>query len=247
VTKVWSNCLVYNGVEHEIYEQALELAKRFDERFQAQIGAPQHLGLQSFPHGEFWIGHEVLVYWDGDHAWFKASIVDYLGAGSQGHKYLIQYPEDNQSEEVTLPDVNIALVDTSAAKLERHADVHVAAATSGKTGSTGAPSKPSPAHTGPRGSADRHAGDKQSGIESKPRAQAAAMQATTEAAGDVRRNANGKQEAGGAVGKAGWSNLDDKASGATYIGDDGLPCTQVRRVFPVPHLHGWTLSHPVLI
>ena len=70
VTKIWKSCLEYNGDQHEIYQQAFELAKQFDEEFE-RIPAHLRMGVEEFPQGDHWIKSEVLVYWDGDHQWFK--------------------------------------------------------------------------------------------------------------------------------------------------------------------------------
>ena len=44
---MWANCVEYNGCEHDIYRQAQELAKLFDDRFEALITPPQRMGLRS--------------------------------------------------------------------------------------------------------------------------------------------------------------------------------------------------------
>eukprot|EP00291_Cryptomonas_curvata_P007663 CAMPEP_0172197782 /NCGR_PEP_ID=MMETSP1050-20130122/27682_1 /TAXON_ID=233186 /ORGANISM="Cryptomonas curvata, Strain CCAP979/52" /LENGTH=332 /DNA_ID=CAMNT_0012874449 /DNA_START=186 /DNA_END=1183 /DNA_ORIENTATION=+ len=111
VTRVWANCVEYNGCEHDIYRQAQELAKLFDDRFEALIRPPQHMGLRSFSHGKGWVGSEVVVYWDGDHKWFKARVTAYLGdSPPKGHLYRIKYPDDEETEELALPDVNVAIL-----------------------------------------------------------------------------------------------------------------------------------------
>ena len=77
MTKIWKNCKEYNGEQHEIYHQALNLAKQFDDSFEARIPVPLHMGVEEFPQGNHWCKSEVLVYWDGDHQWFQVR-------GSQG-------------------------------------------------------------------------------------------------------------------------------------------------------------------
>mmetsp|Transcript_614 Transcript_614/g.1381 ORF Transcript_614/g.1381 Transcript_614/m.1381 type:complete len:473 (+) Transcript_614:203-1621(+) len=212
VTKVWANCLTYNGSDHDIYEQALDLSKQFDKQFEASISPPQHMGLRIFPQGQEWVGTDLLVYWDGDHAWFKARVVGYLGETQKGHQYRIQYPEDQETELVTLPDINIAMLDLQPL---RHPGLEMLPAWSGEggTGKKGPPPKMLPFIGVPqnRGGSRGWGGAK---------AANGASAAAAGDCGDAKRVENGKQTGL----KASVLTTEEKG---IFIGDDGIPCTPV--------------------
>ena len=236
----------YNGIDHEIYRQALVLAKLFDERFEAAVPPPQHMGIRKFRHGNEWVGSEVVVYWDGDHKWFKARVMAYLGdAGDKGHQYRIQYPDDEAMENVTLPDVNVAVFDLNPA-LHPHLDPlppwHITEAEPGTqppasrppqllapniTGAAATPAAaaapapaPAPVPVVERPLRDRQPPAKlQVGVaEGRVRSSLGGV-GHVDVGGDAKR---GKDIRGGGVGAG-----DEKGGGSGFIGDDGMPCTLV--------------------
>lgn len=226
----------YNGIDHEIYRQAQVLAKQFDERFEAAVPAPQHMGVRKFVHGNEWVGREIVVYWDGDHKWFKARVMAYLGeTGDKGHQYRIQYPDDEETENLTLPDVNVAFVDLDpdmhphldplprwrASEDDSPGDVSSASAAPRPAMAAGASV---PATSAPIAvAADRPVRERQApaklqvGVgEGRGRS---SMGGFGEGMGEAKRGKEGGGSKGGAVGDAG---------GSGFIGDDGMPCTMVR-------------------
>ena len=226
VTKVWANCVEYNGCEHDIYRQAQELAKLFDDRFEALITPPQHMGLRSFSHGKGWVGSEVVVYWDGDHKWFKARVTAYLGdSPPKGHLYRIKYPDDEETEELALPHVNVAILGLSPA---HHPALDVLPPWPGTSNHPPAarnatPATPKPPAAAPppeRPARERHAPPKlQVGVaEGRGRASVGGGDGGPE----CRRS--GKSGEGG----GGKSGSGDQGAGGGFIGDDGMPCTLVR-------------------
>ena len=75
VVRVWRNAYDFNGPENPVYERALELSDRFDERFEALVAPPFHhlaVGLSAGDPG--WLGRRVRVYWKGEHAFFAGSV-----------------------------------------------------------------------------------------------------------------------------------------------------------------------------
>ena len=237
VSKIWFNCMEYNGIEHAIYRQALILAKLFDERFEAAIPPPQHMGIRRFQHGDEWVGRDVVVYWDGDHKWFKARVVAYLGAsGDRGHQYRIQYPDDDETENVTLPDVNVAFVDLIPASyphLDPLATWPIADSDpASDTPAQGPASMPAHAATvAPTASAtavaDRPVRDRQP--PAKLQVGLAELRGRGSVGGgglgDVTAESRRGRDAPGA--KAAGAG-EDKGGGSGFIGDDGMPCTLVQ-------------------
>jgi hypothetical protein len=229
VTKVWANCVEYNGCEHDIYRQAQELAKLFDDRFEALIRPPQHMGLQSFSHGKGWVGSEVVVYWDGDHKWFKARVTAYLGdSPPKGHLYRIKYPDDEETEELALPDVNVAILGLSPAHHPAldflppwpGSSHHPPATRNAAHAPPVTPKPPAAAPPVERPVRERHAPPKlQVGVaEGRGRASVGGGDGGPE----CRRS--GKSGEGG----GGKSGSGDQGAGGGFIGDDGMPCTLVR-------------------
>jgi hypothetical protein len=235
VSKVWCNCMEYNGNQHEIYRQAQVLAKLFDERFEAAVPAPQHMGIRRFVHGNEWVGREVVVYWDGDHKWFKARVMAHLGEmGDKGHQYRIQYPDDEETENVTLPDVNVAFLDVDMEKL-----AHLDPLPLWRASEDGSPRDLSAASAAPRPppvaaaalpavaaavAADRPVRDRQPPTKLQAGTVEGRGRSSIGGLGDGVYEVRRGKEVGGTKGGVGGD-----AGGGGFIGDDGMPCTLVRK------------------
>ncbi len=75
VVRVWRNAYDFNGPDNPVYERALALSDRFDERFEELVAPPFHhlaAGLSAGDPG--WLGRRVRVYWKGEHAFFAGSV-----------------------------------------------------------------------------------------------------------------------------------------------------------------------------
>jgi hypothetical protein len=75
VVRVWRNAYDFNGPDNPVYERALALSDRFDERFAALVAPPFHHLPEGLAAGDpDWIGRRVRVYWKGEHAFFAGSV-----------------------------------------------------------------------------------------------------------------------------------------------------------------------------
>jgi hypothetical protein len=194
------------------------------------------MGIRRFVQGNEWAGRDVVVYWDGDHKWFKARVMAYLGEmGDKGHQYRIQYPDDEETENVTLPDVNVAFLDLDVEKLGHLDPLPPWRASDddspGDLSAAGAAPRPPPAAAAAAmpaaaaaAAADRPVRDRQpptklqvGGVEGRGRS---SMGGFGDGVGEARRG----KEAGGTKGGVGGD-----AGGSGFIGDDGMPCTLVRK------------------
>jgi hypothetical protein len=182
------------------------------------------MGLRSFSHGKGWVGSEVVVYWswDGDHQWFKARVTAYLGHDSAkgGHVYRIKYPDDDETEELALPDENVAILGLGPA-LHLALDLLPPWPQAPRNPHAPPVAPKPPAAT----AAERPARERQSG----PRVQGGVGE------GRGRSSVGGGESGpewrrGGKAGEGGGgrSGAGDQGAGSGFIGDDGMPCTLVR-------------------
>ena len=75
VVRVWRNAYDFNGPDNPVYERALALSDRFDERFAALIAPPfHHLPAGLAAGDQAWLGRRVRVYWKGEHSFFAGSV-----------------------------------------------------------------------------------------------------------------------------------------------------------------------------